>query len=196
MMLGQILDLPEITAEEIEGHLVRIPPIERVSQVLSLTRKQQERLWEIVGTRNKPFGLDFLVPEGAPALKPFPFEGKNSLPLFTRFRKVFYRTPTGEIAGYNNQTMEKVTGPGYYVAETSPQGPGPVFVNYTRIPAETPAGWPAIRPNEQGLSRFVYANMNDYLRWVSPDVVIGRAYRATTQDPLPNWFMLVRPTRI
>ena len=195
MMLGQILDLPEITAEEIEGHLVRLAPIERVSQVLSLTRKEQERLWEIVGPRNRPFGLDYLVPEDAPALKPFPFEGKNSLPMFTRFRKVFYRTPTGEIAGYNDQAMEKVTGPGYYVVETSSQGPGPVFVNYTRVPAEKPAGWPAIRPNEQGLSRFVYAGMHDYLRWVSPDVVIGRAYKAATRNPMPNWFMLVRPTR-
>jgi hypothetical protein len=195
MLLAQLLEAQGVTAQEVEEHLNRLPPIERVSQVLSLSRKDQERLWELAGSRRREFGLDFLVPEGAPALKPFPLEGKNSLPMFTRFRKVFYRTPGGEIAGYNDQAMEKVTGPGYFMVEPSPERPGPVVVNYTRVPTDKPAGWPEIRPNEAGLSRFVYAGMHDYLRWVSPDVVIGRAYRANTQNPMPNWFMLVRPTK-
>jgi hypothetical protein len=195
MLLAQLLEAQGVTAQEAEEHLDRLPPIERVSQVLSLSRKDQERLWELVGSRRVEFGLDYLVPPDAPALKPFPLEGKNSLPAFKRFRKVFYRTPGGEVAGYNDSPVGPVVGPGYYVVETSPERPGPVVVNYTRVPADKPAGWPEIRPNEAGLSRFVYANMHDYLRWVSRDVVIGRAYKATTQDPLPNWFMLVRPTR-
>lgn len=195
MTLGQLLERPVVTQEEIEERLNGLSDAERVREITALTRKQQERLWEVAGTAGRPIDLDFLVPEGAPPLDPRPFEGKNSLPAFTRFRKVFYRTPDGEVAGYNNQSLEKIIGPGYFVVEPSPGAPGGVVVNYLRVPSEKPAGWPEIRPNEAGLSRLVYSGMKDYLRYVSPHVAIGRAFGARSDAiiPMSNWFVLCRP---
>lgn len=146
---------------------------------------------------NKPLGLSFLVPDDAKPLVLYPFEGKNSLPMFTRFRKVFYKTTSGEIAGYNNQKMEKVTGPGYFIVESSPKCPGPIVINYCRIPDEKPEGLPKIRPNEWGLSRFIYCKTKDFLRYVSKDVVIGRAYKCRGDfiTPMPNYFVLCRQKR-
>jgi hypothetical protein len=47
-----------------------------------------------------------------------------------------------------------------------------------------------VKRNDQGLSRFVYANMVDYLRRVSSHVVIGRAYKGGKE--MPNYFILCR----
>ncbi len=46
-----------------------------------------------------------------------------------------------------------------------------------RPPPAEPAGWPAYKPNERGLSRFVYGHMHDYVRRVARGVVVGKAYR-------------------
>jgi len=196
MTLGQMLKSADVTHEKIEEHLNGLFHEERIRQVTALNKTHQARLWEAAGSVNKPFDLSFLVPEDAAEFAPHPFEGRNSLPAFTRFRKVFYKTPDGEIAGYNNQSIEKITGPGYFIAETTPDGPGPVMINYLRIPREKPAGWPDIRPNEAGLSRFIYAGANDFLRYVSPHVVIGRVYRrrGDAAKPTHNYFVLCRAT--
>lgn len=196
MTLAQLLHRPKLTHEDLKKHLDGLAHQQRLEETTALNKKEQERLWDVAGTLNKSIDLDFLVPQDAAALEPFPFVGKNSLPAFKRFRKIFYRANDGTIGGYNNQTLEKVTGPGYYVAEASPGAPGPVVVNYLRTPSEKPSGWPEIRPNEEGLSRFVYAGMKDYLRYVSDQVLIGRAFRADGDQiiPLPNWFVLCRQT--
>ena len=192
--LSDLLKDPNVTPAQLEEHLDSLPHTARLAQTQALGGKDQDRLWEVAGIANKPFGLDFIVPAEGLEREPFPFVGKNSLPAFTHFRKVFFRQSSGEIGGYNNTSIEKITGPGYYVAEETPDGPGPVLVNYLRIPAEKPESWPEIRPNEQGLSRFIYCGTNDYLRYVSKDVLIGRAYRrkGDTITPMPNWFVLCR----
>jgi hypothetical protein len=55
---------------------------------------------------------------------------------------------------------------------------------------EAPEGWPVIKPNEAGISRLVYAYMQDYLRRVSDHITIGRAYRKGKESP--NYFTLCR----
>ncbi|HVY61482.1 MAG TPA: hypothetical protein VHF22_07505 [Planctomycetota bacterium] len=175
----------------ISAYLDRLDPAARLADALALRKADQARLWSVAGPSAPAFGLDFLVPPDAPPLKPFPFEGKNTLPLFTRFRKVFYRTPDGQIGGYNDQSMSWLTGPGYYITHLAENAPGPVVVDYTMIPEAKPDGWPAIKRNEKGLSRLVYGFMHDYLRRVSRDVVIGRAYKHGKETE--NYFVLCRP---
>jgi hypothetical protein len=84
--------------------------------------------------------------------------------------------------------MAWLTGPGYFVCHQD--GAAPAAIDYRIVPPETPPGWPGVKPNDQGLSRFVYAHMVDYLRRVSAHVVIGRAYRDGKE--MPNYFVLCR----
>ena len=51
-------------------------------------------------------------------------------------------------------------------------------------------GWPTIKPNERGVSRFVYNRMIDYMRRVADDVFIGLATR--DEKSMSSWFLLVR----
>ena len=180
-----------VRLEALATHLDGLDDDARVAQVTAIGKAEQVRLWEVAGAAPKAFALDFLVPPDAKPLAPFPFEGRNSLPLFTRFRKVFYKTTDGNVAGYNDQAMGWLTGPGYYIARATPEGHGPVVIDYTLIPTEKPAGWPPIRTNERGVSKLVYGFMHDYLRWISKDVVIGRAYKYGKETS--NYFVLCRP---
>lgn len=190
--LSDLVFRPGVSPAEVAEHLDALAPAQRVAETVALGRDAQQRLWEIAGRSMTPLALSDFVPTDAPALQPFPFEGKNSLPVLTRFRKVFYRRSEGGLGGYNDSPAGWIVGPGYYVFRESPDGPGPVVVDYMEIPASHPAGWPEIRSNEQGLTRFVYGFTKDFLRRVSRDVVIGRAYRRG-EAPMPNWFVLCRP---
>ncbi len=59
------------------------------------------------------------------------------------------------------------------------RGPRPKepFFDYTDAPAAAPAGWPAFKPNDSGISRLVYSNMHDYMRRVCTGVMVGKAYK-------------------
>ncbi len=189
--LKELLSQPAPDAAAIAKHLDALPEAERVAQVVELKKADQVRLWELSGRAPQPIDPAFLVPGDAPRLAAFPFEGKNSLPAFSRFRKVFYRTKDGEIGGYNDQARGWLTGPGYYMVRPARDGePGPVVIDYTRIPGEKPDGWPRVKSNEAGISRLVYGGMNDYLRRVSADVVISQAWKYG--KPTPNYFVLCR----
>lgn len=190
--LAELLARPGTVPAELADHLDGLPSDVRVAETVALGRDAQQTLWEIAGRSMAPLALTDFVPSDAPPLQLFPFEGKNSLPVFTRFRKVFYRRTEGGLAGFNDAPIGWLIGPGYYVFRESPDGPGPVVVDYMQVPQSHPPGWPAIRPNERGLTRFVYGSTRDFLRKVSRDVVIGRAYRRG-EAPMPNWFVLCRP---
>src|SRR5690606_17569689 len=108
-------------------------------------------------------------------------EGRNSLPAFTRFAKVFVR-PDGpeegssQLWGYNRNPalIETAVGPGYFV--TLPYSvPGEVVIDYRKLPPRKPAHWPAILSNKSRLSIVVYNGMEDVMRRVSQHVSIGRA---------------------
>ncbi len=163
----------------------------RVRLVRSLSGSAQAKLYEAAKGVRK-MRLDDLVPADVPALQEVVHEGKNSLPLFTHFAKVFCR-PKGdgqEVWGYNRSGgfVQTVVGPGYFVAY---EGPGDeVLIDYTRLPKGKVASWPEILSNHDRLSRFVYAGMIDALRGVSSHVSVGRAIRnGKVQD---NWFVLCR----
>ncbi len=188
--LATLLDTPGIKLPELTDHLESLPHKYRVLQATELNKQQQTTLWDVAANSGHKLDMNYVVPKDAQPLEFFPFEGKNSLPMFTRFQKVFYRLPDGSYGGYNNQALAWFTGPGYYVAGMSGQNADEIEVDYLRVPDQKPSGWPAIVPNE-GFYGLVYGGTKDYLRWVSKDVVIGRATKGGV-EPMANWFVLCR----
>jgi hypothetical protein len=186
---GEAID-PEAVAALLDG----LTHTERVEAVRALGRREQRRLYAGVdGFR--PVALADLVPPSVPDFTPVRHYGRNTLPAFTHFEKRFCR-PRGEDAnkpgslyGYNFQSLSPLTGPGYFVAVAAPGRPE-VWVDYRRVPPDHPQGWPEIRSNERGLSRFVYGFMVDTLRGVSQHVTIGSAAR--NGKDLGSWFVLCR----
>ena len=157
-------------------------------------RRAQQRLWE-AAAYNGPVTTADLVATSHTAMRPVVFHGRNSLPAFTRFKKICVRPPTGTpgdvLWGYNDTPIRPAIGPGYYVVHDTPGTPlGASAFDYTQLPASRPPSWPEIRPNEQGLSRFIYNGTVDYMRRVSRDVFIGAATRSGNE--LGSYFVLVR----
>ncbi len=189
ILAGSSLDLDALAAR-LDG----LDPAGRLREVRSLGRRDQARLFEAC-KGGRPLALEHLVPEGRPPMVGVVHEGKNSLPFFSHFAKVFCR-PDGEEAdsgvvwGYNRSGafLESVVGPGYFVAR--PWSDGELLVDYLREPPRKAAGWPAIIPNSARLSRVVYYRTQDILRGVSEHVVIGRATR--DGRPMDAGFMLCR----
>jgi hypothetical protein len=167
---------------------------ERVAAVRSLGRTEQRRLYAAVAGRH-PLRLRDLVPAVTGDRVSVRHFGRNTLPAFTLFEKRFCRPPgadraaPGELWGYNHQSTARFTGPGYFVAREDPDRLE-VWIDYTRLPDGRADGWPEIRPNERGLSRFVYGFMVDTLRRVSEHVTIGSAARRGRE--IGSWFALCR----
>lgn len=183
-----------IKPAEVAAFLDGLSHPDRVRAIRSAGRTPQRRLYAAVAGHGR-VGLADLVPPARGAFETVRHFGKNTLPAFTHFEKRFCR-PEGEPAaaprelwGFNFQSLQPLTGPGYYVAyEDAPHGE--VLVDYTRVPPSAPPGWPAVRGNERGLSRFVYGFMVDRLRRVSEHVTIGSAARHGRE--FGSWFLLCR----
>ncbi len=189
--LIDLLNRSDITLPVVTAFLDEQNHPERVEQSRALGNKQQRKLWEIA-KNSKPLSFDYFVPKNAKTLDPYPFEGKNSLPAFTKFQKVFYLDKDRNLCGYNNAWIGRLVGPGYYMVQMNPKAEEyEVQVDYTRIPTEHPQGWPEIKSNDIFPTMFVYGGTKDNLRWVSKDVVIGRAFKMG-ESPMPNWFVLCR----
>jgi hypothetical protein len=176
--LGQML-VARATAGELAEYLDRLRGPERVAEVLRLTDSGVGMLYDAVAAA-PPLALDQIVPADAPAAATFIFEGRNSLPTFSRFQKRFARTPDGRLIGHNHQIWSPLIGPGYFVV--SPPSPSDVvpdepFFDYTLAPGYEPSGWPRYQPNERGVSTLVFARMKDYLRRVARGVLVGKAYK-------------------
>jgi hypothetical protein len=170
---------------------------DRVAAVRGVGRSGQRRLWTLVDGF-AALTLRDLVPPDVPALATVRHFGRNTLPAFNVFEKRFTR-PSGEDAreprelhGYNFQSLQRWTGPGYFVAASAPDREE-VWVDYRRLPDQHPEGWPEIASNERGIARFVFGHMVDTLRRVSEHVSIGRAARHGRD--LDSWFLLCREER-
>jgi hypothetical protein len=181
---------PSAIAERLDG----LAPTLRTAVVRGLSRRGQRALYEKV-RGFAPVSLHELVAPGCADLETVRHLGRNTLPAFTLFEKRFCRLPgtsreaPESLAGFNFQTFSGITGPGYFTAlEDTEQGE--VLIDYHRLPATCPSGWPAIRSNETGLARLVYGFMIDRLRRVSRDVTIGSASRRGRD--LGSYFVLSR----
>lgn len=194
--MGRLRDLLSVDAPDmqaIESYLDGLEPEERVAEVRTLGRAHQSRLFD-AADGYKPISLDDLVRSDLEPMQDVVHYGKNSLPAFNHFAKVFVRPSTSErpeLWGYNRAGgfIETVVGPGYFVAYPH-EVEGEVLVDYLRVPAGRPDHWPEILPNSARLSKVVYNGTQDVLRGVSRHVTIGRATKAG--KPMNAWFTLCR----
>ena len=182
--------------DRIERFLNTLEPANRARAVRRLRPRALRRLWALAWDR--PVEIADLVPPDRADLEAVHHLGRNTLPIFTRFEKRFCRLPAGAagapvLGGYNEGLARLLVGPGYFICRAAPSdAPERVVIDYTAVPREHPAQWPAARGNERGLSRIVFGEMHDYLRRVSKHVTIGRAYRRGRETP--NFFVLCRET--
>jgi hypothetical protein len=184
---------PPIAPVAIASALDGLDASARARALAGLRRRELAALFDAAAD-NRPVLLTDLVPAEVPPLTEVIHDGKNSLPMFTRFQKCMCRPPgadRNELWGYNEQDLRAITGPGYFVVHRSERSE--VLVDYRRLPPEPPPGWPKILPNSARLSRFIYNGTVDVLRRVSEGVTIGRAYRR--DRPMDAWFALVRRER-
>lgn len=190
--LRRLSSEPTIDMGAISSYLDELDTPTRVDEVRSLARKHQARLFE-AASGHRPISLDDLVPSDKPAMQEVVHHGKNTLPAFSHFAKVFVRPDRGapELWGYNRAGgfVETVVGPGYFVAYPH-ETPGEILVDYLRVPPGRVEGWPPILPNSARLSVFVYNGTQDVLRGVSNHVTIGRAFKG--KSALSAWFVLCR----
>jgi len=192
--LVALLTEPSVSAQRISDLLDGLSHEQRVAAVRSLGRSQQRALYAAVDGY-RPVRLAELVPPGTADFAEVRHFGRNTLPAFRNFEKRFCRPhdsdreKPAELYGFNFQSMAPVTGPGYFVAHEDPSRPE-VWIDYRHVPTRHPDGWPEIRQNERGLSRFVYGFMVDTLRGVSNHVTIGSAARKGRD--INSWFVLCR----
>ena len=184
-------DTTDIAA--VEAYLDSLNSERRISEIRTLGRRHQVRLFD-AARGHKPISLNDIVGATHPPMEEVVHYGKNTLPAFSRFAKVFVRPDTpgsDELWGYNRSGsfVETVVGPGYFVAYPY-ENEGEVLVDYLRVPPKRPAEWPEILPNSSRLSTFVYNGTQDVLRGVSKHVTIGRAFKGGR--PLSAWFVLCR----
>ncbi len=191
--LKSLLSADPMDLAAVAAHLDGLEPTARVAAVRTITGKEQQTIWH--AAEGQGATLADLVPEDAGATVEVINFGKNSLPVFTHFEKRMCRVPgeDDKLYGYNEGATRPFVGPGYFVAHDFPER-GEVGIDYMQVPpddAPLPEGWPAIKPNESGVQRFVYAGMVDYMRKVSQTVTIGRAYKGGEKE-LPHTFLLCR----
>lgn len=178
------------------GYLDNLDDVRRVAEATTLNAGEQAQLWDAAASA-KPLTLGHFVPDNLQPLQPVIHYGKNSLPLFTKFQKVFCKAQadanTPNLWGYNEQLLKAFTGPGYFVTKATQEGDldhGGVVIDYTDEPTGKAENWPKFIPNNKRLSRFIYNGTKDYMRGVSRHVSIGRASRAGQW--MDNWFVLCR----
>lgn len=160
----------------------------RVREVRSLARKDLGALYERCASA-PPLRLADFVPDSVPVGKTIICAGLNNLPMFRTFEKRLVRTPSGQVFGFNFQSMSFITGPGYFAITESGNE---LLFDYTKVPSQSdvPADWPKVVPNDSGLSNFVYKDLHDFCRRVSRDVLIGHATRRG--ESMPQYFVLAR----
>lgn len=164
------------TYPRISAYLDSLSASERLEQMLGITGSKVGKLYRAVAD-GPAIGKDDFLPAGTKDGDMVIFEGRNSLPAFSRFQKRFVRRDDA-IVGYNHQTMSPVTGPGFFVlAASDATHPNEVLFDYTQKPPFFPEMFPAYKPNDVALSKLVYARMKDYCRKVAKNVVVGAAFK-------------------
>jgi hypothetical protein len=192
MTLSDLLSAGDPDVAAVEAYLDGLDSTTRLAEARSLGRRAQARLFE-AAAGHRALALTDFVPADTKPMVGVVHHGKNSLPAFNRFAKVFCRPDAGsdeELWGYNRNSplVETTVGPGYFVAYG--HGDGELLIDYLRVPPKRPDPWPEILPNAARLSRFVYHRTQDVVRGVSRHVSIGRMTKNGTSRS--NWFVLCR----
>lgn len=161
--------------QDISAYLDALSPADRLDQVLAVTGSAVGKLYEAVADAPKISVAEFCPPDLTEG-KTLIYEGRNSLPSFSRFQKRFQRRGD-KVVGYNHQTMSFVTGPGYFVPVDGDDFRNELLFDYTQEPPFFPEGWPPYKPNNHLFSKLVYFNMKDYCRRVAKGVIVGAAFK-------------------
>jgi len=156
---------------------------ERIAWMRGLSGKELKALYDLASDGGELSIEHFYSAEGQVVIH----HGQNSLPAFNHFQKrVCIRS--GCIQGYNHQTLAWLTGPGHFTLRQD--GPQEVLFDYITLPESVPDAFPALAPNNKGVSRLVYAGMIDRVRRVSDHCVIGAAFKG--EKDIGARFMLTR----
>ena len=183
---------------DIASHLEALEAAERLLQCRALGRSAQRELFL---KAKVAITLDDLAPPAYAPLTEIIQSGQNTLPLpapWKRFEKRLCRPNDGSarLFGYNEGSTRSLIGPGYFVARSTAGEPewqqrGGVVVDYYSVPdGPVVPGWPEVVPNSKGLQRLVFLGTRDFMRFVSPHVSVGAAYKG--EKALDHYFMLVR----
>lgn len=199
--LDALLQDPNTTIATVQEQLRSLDFEDRLAACMKLGKKAQRRLYQL--SVDEPCTLESMVPADIPPRTEVILEGKNSLPIFTRFEKRFCWAEGDDkvLYGYNEGFTRKFIGPGYFVAHLTndPRGDtswvkhGASVVNYLLVPPSQDAvveGWPKVVPNTRGLQYFVYRGMTDFMHKVTDDVSIGAAFKG--EKDMDSYFVLVR----
>jgi hypothetical protein len=170
-----------------------LDPETRLLEARAIGPAAQRRLWPMLDATDLTLA-DF-VPTSAEPLTSVRHYGRNTLPVFKLFEKRFCRAPDGTdtagLWGYNEGSTRPLVGPGYFVCrDTDGDDRGSVVIDYTLVPSGKCDEWPDYKPNEAGVSRFVYSGMQDFMRRISNHVTLGRAYIKGKASN--NYFILCR----
>lgn len=196
--LQQLIRDPGASIDAVAAHLDGLDHRGRMHDLADTTRGDQRLLWTKAWA-NDPIDYAHFVPDGTKELQPIVHHGRNTLPVIGPhrfFRKPMARPDDGTMRafGYNDAPSQGLFGPGYFVlTESRPewQNRGAWLVDYFQTPdGPVPHRWPKVKPNTDGLQRFIYAGTRDFMRKVSEHVSIGAAYKG--DEPLDHYFTLCR----
>lgn len=173
----------------IDGHLNALSVEDQVSQVRMLSAGLVKKMY-LLAEQNAPCTMDDIVPKDVSSGIEVRHKGINSLPVSRLFEKRFTRNPQkgDQFWGYNQQPLMWLTGPGFFTVNAPAQEQ--LFIDYRSIPDDSFDKWPNMQPNEKGISKLVYAGMQDYMRKVSDRVTVGDAWK--NGKKMNQYFMLVR----
>jgi hypothetical protein len=188
--LHGLLGAPSTTFTTVQQHLEGLGKAERLRQVMVLGKGQQRRLWQLAeaATAVSPDDMVRGVPEGTRVI----WHGRNSLVPGVRFFQKHFIRHQGQVVGLNHGWTQPFTGPGYFVCRVDEKRPNEMLIDYTKVPATAPAGWPEVVPNDKPLiGRLVYANGYDYCRKLTDDVLVSEAFFSDMRTR-GQFFLLVR----
>ena len=168
--LSSRLRASAVSASELASHLDSLDEAGRVREIRTLTGRDLKALWKACADAG-PLSLDEFMPQ-LPDGQTVIYAGRNSLPLFSDFEKRFARQG-GAVIGYNEGPTRGLVGPGYFTVLAAENKPKELLFDYERVPATAPAGWPAVKPNDRGVSTLVFGHLHDFCRRVATGVVIG-----------------------
>lgn len=187
MTLAELLRSPGINAALVAAFLDGLDRAGRVAAVQSLPGSALKLLWNACADA-APLTMDEFVPPSLPEGEMLTYAGKNNLPAFSLFEKRFTRQG-GAVIGYNHSAPSPLIGPGYFTVSPSDR-PRELLFDYDRVPAAAPAGWPAVKRNDRGLSWVVFRHLHDFCRRAGEGVVIGEGTRRG--KPMNAFFVLAR----
>lgn len=213
---------PQVAPADLAGALDGLGEPERIDAVAHLRRRELAALYE-AAAGNPPLHLTDFVPANVGPRTEVIHEGKNSLPLFTRFQKRFCRPPSASsdrvearrappdglhrggsgtlpgsqsdvLWGFNEQTNRLFTGPGYFVAHHNERGE--LVIDYRVLPQARPEDLPVGWPTIIPNS----ARLSRFIYNGTVDVMRRVSQRVTIGraerggKPMDAWFALVRCT--